>query len=157
MKQLIIAALALTLQACVIAPIPLPSKTHVERFDSADIRFIEEGETSREETWGKLGAPDWQFEAPTRWVYQMRKYTGGRWNLCGAVIMPEFADGGCGSLSEGETRFKLLELVFDEDGVVADEKTSRISRGECTRSNLCLTRAGDLVPATEMGSKVAQR
>ena len=143
--SIIIATAALALQGCVIAPIPLPSKTHIERLESADVKFIEEGETSREDIQTELGTPDWQFQAPARWVYEMREYTGGRWNLCGAVIMPDYADGGCDRISEGETRFKLLEVEFDENGIVSEEKTAKISHGECTRSDLCMTQNGDLV------------
>lgn len=63
---------------------------------------------------------------------------GNRWAVCVAVGAPGgYGDADCGMASEGRLKFKVLELDFDDAGIVADKDTSTIIEGECERSDIC--------------------
>ncbi len=142
---LLIMVAAFGLGGCVIVPFPMPSKTQVEHFEKSDFSFIEEGATTRAEVQAELPRPRWMFSEPTRWVYLMRKYTGGRWNACVAVGTYGYGDMDCGPISDGETRYKLLEIEFDNADVVAETKVSKVALGDCNRDDWCMNHDGILV------------
>ncbi len=146
MKSLLIIIVAtLGLGGCVIVPFPMPSKTQAEHFEKNDFSFIEDGETTQAEIKAQLYEPQWAFTEPVRWVYLMRKYTGGRWNACIAFGTFNYGDVDCGPISDGETRFKLLEVEFDDAGIVAKTRVSKVGLGDCNRHDWCMSDDGILV------------
>ena len=139
MKTLLVVAIAaLGLSGCIIVPFPMPSKTQVEHFEKSDFSFIEEGETTQAEVQAQLNEPRWVFAEPTRWVYLMRKYTGGRWNACIVVGTFTHGDADCGPIADGETRFTVIEIEFDDAGIVVEKKAASVGFGDCTRRDLCM-------------------
>jgi outer membrane protein assembly factor BamE (lipoprotein component of BamABCDE complex) len=136
-RILVAAGLVASLSACVIIPIPMPSKTQANYVEREDIRFIRKGTTTKTEVREQLGEPSQTLNDPVRWVYTLRKFTGNRWAACIFVGGPYAADGDCGMVAEGRTKFRILEVEFDEEGIVDDKDTYSIVEGKCKRPDIC--------------------
>jgi outer membrane protein assembly factor BamE (lipoprotein component of BamABCDE complex) len=137
LRILVAVGMVASLGACVVIPIPMPSRTQASYVERQDVRFISKGTTTNAEVRERLGEPSQTLEDPTRWIYTLRKFTGNRWAACIFVGGPYAADGDCGMVSEGRTKFKILEIEFDEDGIVADKDSYSIVDGKCKRADIC--------------------
>ena len=118
---------------CVI--VPLKSETIELNIRNDRLSFLVKAQTSKSAVRANLGEPEAAFQDGSNWIYAMRIYQK-RWGGCyGGGI--EAA--GCESWS-GKVKMKVLQIDFDDHGVVSDWSKSSVVVGECTTmQHICET------------------
>ena len=127
--------LVVCVYGCVVIPRPfLPSSdTFIEK---ESLRFIETGQTEKEDLRQAFGPPDWSFDGGSRWIYKTRMYITGGMGVCvGDVI----SGGGSCSKPRGVAILTILDLDFDSVGIVSRQEISSLEPGSCTESQVCFS------------------
>jgi hypothetical protein len=127
------------LHGCVVIPQDYrPGKEETIR-EKSEFRFIHETATGREQVEQSLGRPDWSFQQGHRWIYTTGTDLSGSMPWCVGFTLGVGAGGKC-SAPERDFELELVELLFDESGVVQKLEFSSVRPGLCTQSEVCLER-----------------
>jgi hypothetical protein len=122
---------------CVILPIPVPSKSHLEFMGREAVDFVEVGKSSRENVLDNLGSPTVLSAEPSIWIYSMREYLSMRWRTCAGVVG---GDAGCSKASKGKEKYLFLQIRFDSARIVTHAQIVSLAIGECTDAGFCWNR-----------------
>jgi len=140
---------------CVILPVPVPSKTHLEFMDREAVDFIEVGKSSRDDVLDNLGSPTMLSVEPSIWIYSIREYLSTRWRACGVIIGPGDGAAGCSKATDGKEKYSFLEIRFDSSRIVTHRQIYSLAIGECTEAGFCWSWNGLRAFRAKRGAQVA--
>jgi hypothetical protein len=124
------AGLALSLHGCIA--IPVPSKMLEEYIPKDSLSFLEVGLTTKDEVVEKLAEPASTFSNGSKWIYRTNVRETGRTAGC-SFIVHEDCYVGFGSHTYG-----LLDLDFDDRGVLSDWELLDAEYSRCSKEGVCV-------------------
>lgn len=139
-----LALLVISVQGCIVLPIPQLPKNHVTNIADEQIEFIQSGETRREDIQRELGTPQHSLDDDLRWLYVVKSHRAGGVRLCGGMIDPisllddpDHPEGVGGCTREKQARkVTYLDIEFSESGIVANHQlTAMKNNGNGTGYN----------------------
>ena len=143
-RTIVLVATAISLESCIIIPIPRPAKDEVF-IEQEKIDEIEIGKTDSRELQRVLGDPDWSFDSGSRLVYKARILSPGQIGTCVVVAIPAgFGGMGGGSCDNRLYETELLDIAFDSQGTVIRRDVFVPDVGKCTATGVCLYEYGGM-------------
>ena len=141
-RTIILVVAVISLESCIIVPIPYPATKDEVFIQQEKIDKIEIGETDSRELQHVLGDPDWSFDSGSRVVYKTR--TMSPWQIGSCLIMATPAGSGGGSCDNRWYETELLDIVFDSQGTVIRRDVFVLDVGDCTATGICLYEYGGM-------------
>ncbi len=94
------------------------------------LRAIKTGRSSKDQIVEQFGGPPWVSRDYSHWKYEVRRYKSWGWGYCAGAYGTNVD---CGSV-KGPLKVEILEIYFDDAGIVKDWKTHAMNFLECVDS-----------------------
>ena len=144
-RTIILVVAAISLESCIVLPIPYPAAKDQVFIEQEKIDEIEIGGTDSGELQRVLGDPDWSFHSGSRLVYKTRIMSPGQIGKCVIVAIPAgFGGFGGGSCDNRWYQTELLDIAFDSQGTVVRRDVFVPEVGECSATGVCLYEYGGM-------------
>ena len=154
-------AFKLMCTACLVAVVcisgcigvPLPSKILEEYIPEDSLSFLDVGLITKDEVIENLAEPASTFSNGSKWIYRANLRSNSRWAGCAYW----FAGAGCGVEGFAEM-YGLLDLDFDDKGILSDWKLSYAPTHGCSEKGVCaFTQQTYVIFASESTDLAAKR